>query len=165
MSHSFALSVGETPVFKRTWLRPASSRRLAVLDVKVLSTGPSTSRFLAIRSSEISALDSPFGPTTIVPLSVSSTTSRRITPGASCSSMKPTRPVDSTTCPVFVNEPPLTVMPFGLARIRLARVLPSTSILPSIRLRAVPVTWLTMVRALMPTLFSDAPAAETLNDV
>lgn len=119
--------------------------------------------FFAIRSSPISAPASPPGPTTIVPVDVSSTMLRCITPGAICKSLKLTLPVDSATCPVLTNDPPLIVMPFGFASTTFARG-PATSISPSIRLRFVLVTWLTIVRALMPALFSVAPAAVTLND-
>lgn len=79
------------------------------------------------------------------------------------SSWKLTLPVDSTTCPVLTNDPPLTVIPFGLASTTFARD-PATSICPAIRLGFVLVTWLTIVRALMPTLFSVAPAVVTLKD-
>lgn len=42
---------------------------------------------------------------------------------------------------------------------------PVTEICPSIKLGLELVTWLTMVRALMPTLFSVAPATPTLKEL
>ncbi|AOJ74538.1 hypothetical protein WJ35_05275 [Burkholderia ubonensis] len=64
---------------------------------------------------------------------------------------------------MFVKLPPSTVTPFGFARITFARG-PRTLMLPWINVGFVLVTWLTIVRALMPMLFKSAPAFETLND-
>ncbi|KWE93966.1 hypothetical protein WL80_09760 [Burkholderia ubonensis] len=65
---------------------------------------------------------------------------------------------------MFVKLPPSTVTPFGFARITFARE-PRTLRLSWIIDGFVLVTWLTIVRALMPMLFRSAPAFETLNDV
>ena len=120
-------------------LLPATIRTPLLLWVKLLSTGPWISIFLAISSRLIRAPARPPGPTVMVPPVVVRITLRCVTPDAPVMSSKLTAPVLRATWPVFTNDPPSTVMPFGLASTTLA-LGPETVMSPLIRLGLVLVT-------------------------